>query len=282
MNFKYIDIGVLSLLTVGFFLAYIIYAIIYFVKFDKNVKLDSSGNTHGLSRICLCGIFFLFGLLIFDLICEFGQIYINKYMDYKPVVERTISSTMMAKCFTFFILFNKYQLLPLEVFINGLFAVSFFYIGVEGLIASLKTLNIESGLRIELPAKKRTRLANIFYIWCFLSLVTTIYTILLGSDEVNFYNKNCVFCTIATLIVVILSERSPQLLENATIIKSKDSSKVDCNIVKQDMTVKEAINSINTIATNIANGTATVVVNDKNDETDLSKIVPNTTEDIGK
>lgn len=278
MNFKYIDIGLLSFLTVGFFIAYIIYAIIYFVKFDKNIKLDSSGNTHGLSRICLCGIFFLFGLLIFDIVCEFGQIYISEYMKYKPVKERVISSMLMDKCFTFFVLFNTYQFLPLEVFINGMFAVSFFYIGVEGLIASLKTLNIESGLRIELPAKKRTRLANIFYIWCFLSLITSVYTMLLGSDEINFYNKNCVFCTIATLIVVILSERSPQLLENASIIKPGNSTKVDCNIVKQDMTVKEAINSITTIADNIANGIAT----DKNNDSDLSNIIQNTTEDIGK
>ena len=70
MDFKYIDISLLSFLTLGFFIAYVIYAIIYFVKFDKNVKLDSGGNTHGLSRICLCGIFFLFGLLIFDIICS--------------------------------------------------------------------------------------------------------------------------------------------------------------------------------------------------------------------
>lgn len=277
MDFKYIDIGLLSFLTLGFFIAYIVYAIIYFVKFDKKVKLDSGGNTHGLSRICLCGIFFLFGLLIFDIICEFGQVYISKYIEYKPITERTISTFLMTKCFTFFILFNEYQFLPLEIFINGMFAVSFFYIGVEGLIASLKTLNIESGLRIELPTKKRTRLANIFYIWCFLSLLTTVYTILLGSDEINFYNKNCVFCTIATLIVVILSERSPQLLENATIIKSSNSSKVDCNIVKQDMTIKEAVNSINTIATNIVNG----VASDKNDESKLNDIVTST-EDIGK
>lgn len=278
MNFKYIDIGLLSFLTLGFFIAYIVYTIIYFVKFDKNVKLDSGGNTHGLSRICLCGIFFLFGLLIFDIICEFGQVYISKYMEHKPITERTISTFLMSKCFTFFILFNEYQFLPLEVFINGMFAVSFFYIGVEGLIASLKTLNVESGLRIELPAKKRTRLANIFYIWCFLSLLTTVYTILLGSDTINFYNKNCVFCTIATLIVVILSERSPQLLENATIIKSSNSSKVDCNIVKQDMTIKEAINSINTIASNIVNG----VASDKNDESKLNEINMSSTEDIGK
>ena len=277
MDFKYIDIGLLSFLTLGFFIAYVIYAIIYFVKFDKNVKLDSGGNTHGLSRICLCGIFFLFGLLIFDIICEFGQVYISKYIEYKPITERTISTFLMSKCFTFFILFNEYQFLPLEVFINGMFAVSFFYIGVEGLIASLKTLNIESGLRIELPTKKRTRLANIFYIWCFLSLLTTVYTILLGSDTINFYNKNCVFCTIATLIVVILSERSPQLLENATIIKSSDSSKVDCNIVKQDMTIKEAMNSINTIASNIVNE----VASDKNDESKLNDSV-SSTEDIGK
>lgn len=278
MNFKYIDIGLLSFLTLGFFIAYIVYAIIYFVKFDKNVKLDSNGNKHGLSRICLCGIFFLFGLLIFDIICEFGQVYISKYMEHKPITERTISTFLMSKCFTFFILFNEYQFLPLEVFINGMFAVSFFYIGVEGLIASLKTLNVESGLRIELPAKKRTRLANIFYIWCFLSLLTTVYTILLGSDTINFYNKNCVFCTIATLIVVILSERSPQLLENATIIKPSNSSKVDCNIVKQDMTIKEAINSINTIASNIVNG----VASDKNDESKLNEINMSSTEDIGK
>ena len=278
MNFKYIDIGLLSFLTLGFFIAYIVYTIIYFVKFDKNVKLDSGGNKHGLSRICLCGIFFLFGLLIFDIICEFGQVYISKYMEHKPITERTISTFLMSKCFTFFILFNEYQFLPLEVFINGMFAVSFFYIGVEGLIASLKTLNVESGLRIELPAKKRTRLANIFYIWCFLSLLTTVYTILLGSDTINFYNKNCVFCTIATLIVVILSERSPQLLENATIIKSSNSSKVDCNIVKQDMTIKEAINSINTIASNIVNG----VASDKNDESKINEITMSSTEDTGK
>ena len=43
------------------------------------------------------------------------------------------------------------------------------------------------------------------------------------------------------------------------------------------MTIKEAMNSINTIASNIANGVAT----DKNDESKLNDIV-SSTEDIGK
>ena len=43
------------------------------------------------------------------------------------------------------------------------------------------------------------------------------------------------------------------------------------------MTIKEAMNSINTIATNIVNG----VASDKNDESKLNDIVTST-EDIGK
>ena len=271
MNFdlKYIDMGVLILITLGFFLAYLIYSIIYFVKFDKNIKKDSTGTNHGLSRMCLIGTFFLFGFLTFDLAMQFGQVYLSEYIKFKEYPVFT--SVLMEKCFTFFNFITKYQLLPLEVFINGMFAISFFYIGVEGLIASLKTLNIEAGLRIELPAKKRTRLATLFYIWCFFSVLTTVYTILLGN--INFYNKNCVFCTIGTLIIVILSERSPSALENVTIVKSKDSEKVNCNIVdgqgKKDITVKECVQTINDIATGIVNG----VASDKNDISQLENIV---------
>lgn len=267
-DLKYIDMGVLILMTLGFFLAYLVYAIIYFVKFDKKMKKDDTGAKHGLSRMCLIGTFFLFGLLIFDLTSQFGQVYLSEYIKFKEY--HVLTTVLMEKCFTFFNIITKYQLLPLEVFINGMFAISFFYIGVEGLIASLKTLNIEAGLRIELPVKKRTRLANIFYIWCFLSVITTIYTILLGN--VDFYNKNCVFCTIATLIIVILSERSPSALENVTIIKNKDSEKVNCNIVegqgKKDLTVKECVQTINNIATKIVDE----VASDKNDMSQLENV----------
>ena len=273
-NFKYIDIGILTLLTIGFFVMYAIYAIVYFIKFDKKEKLRNSGEKHGLSRMCLIGIFFLFGLLIFDLMTQFGQIYVTNYLKY-DVIEHTITKKMMDKSFIFYSIVGNYQLLPLATFINGMFIVSFFYIGVEGLISCLKTMNIESGLRIELPYKKRVRLANIFYIWCYLSIITTIYTIILGSDTINFYNKNCIFSTIATLIIVILSERSSSALENVSIIKQSDSQKIDMNIIdgasmKEETSIKSVVDNITTIANKIVD--TSVVASDKNDDSSLEQI----------
>lgn len=240
IQLKYIDLGLIFVLTLGAFLFYVIYAAIYFIKVDKKIKLDISGNNHGLSRMCLQGIFFLFGLLIFDLSCEFGQVFLNAYINSEQKTQ--FIDQFMNNSFSFYSLINKYRFLPIELFINGMFVVSFFYIGVEGLISSLKTMNIESGLRIELPEKKRKRLSNIFYIWCFLSLITTVYTILVGSDDVNFCNKNCIFSTIVTLIVIILSERSPSALENVKIVKSKDSEKVNLNFAQSFDTVPNIIN----------------------------------------
>lgn len=242
MNFqlKYIDLGILLLLTLGVFIFYVIYAIVFFVKVDKNIKLDSSGAKHGLSRMCLQGIFFLFGLLIFDLTCEFGQVFLNAYINSEQKTQ--FIDHFMNNSFSFYSLINKYRFLPIELFINGMFVVSFFYIGVEGLISSLKTMNIESGLRIELPEKKRKRLSNIFYIWCLLSLITTVYTILVGSDDITFCNKNCIFSTIVTLIVIILSERSPSALENVKIIKDKNAETVNLNFAQNFDTVPNVIN----------------------------------------
>lgn len=268
---KIVDIGVLTLLTLGAFALYVTYAIIYFIKFDKKIKLDSSGKKPGLSRMCLIGIFFLFGLLIFDYACSFGQLYLSNYIDYKQ--SHQIINILTENSFSFYTMVNKYQLLPISLFVNGMFIVSFFYIGVEGLISSLKTMNVQSGLRIEMPEKKRTRLANIFYIWCFISVLTTIYTILLGTSEVNFYNKNCVFSTIATLIIVVLSERSPSALENVQIIKSNEET-IDMNIIenasmKQEVTIKSLINNINATADKIVDYS---IASDKNSEEDLKQL----------
>lgn len=268
---KYLDIGILTLLTLGVFALYIVYAIIYFVKVDKKAKLDLAGKKPGLSRMCLIGIFFLFGLLIFDLTCNFGQIYLSNYLGFKS--EHQIINKIMDNSFSFFTIINGYQLLPISLFINGMFIVSFFYIGVEGLISCLKTMNIESGLRIELPEKKKTRLANIFYIWCFLAVLTTVYTVLLGSDTIDFYNKNCVFSAIATLIIVILSERSASAFENVKIVKSGEKT-TNMNIIdgvsmKEEVTIKSLINNINAISDKIVDS---VVANDANSESDLAQL----------
>lgn len=280
LQLKYIDIGILSLLTIGVFLIYVIYAISYFLRVDKKIKLDISGKKHGLSRMCLQGIFFLFGLLIFDLTCEFGQVYLNSYINYDQKIK--IIDSFMNNSFSFYSLINKYQLLPISLFINGMFIVSFFYIGVEGLISSLRTMNIEVGLRIELPESKRKRLANIFYIWCFLSVITTVYTILIGSDEVNFYNKNCIFSTIATLTIVILSERSASALENVKIIKTSNE-KVNMNIIENttnnDISLRSLVNTINNTAYKIAENST--VASDKNDINILENEL-NISDDIGK
>lgn len=273
MNFqlKYIDIGILSLLTLGIFVLYVVYAIIFFMKFDKKVKMDNTGHKPGLSRMCLIGIFFLFGLLIFDLTCNFGQIYLSNYIEYKQ--QHVIIDIIMKEFFTMFSVINSYQLLPISMFINGMFIVSFFYIGVEGLISSLKTMNIEAGLRIELPEKKRMRLSNIFYIWCYLSVITTVYTILFGSDSINFYNKNCVFATIATLLIIILAERSPSALENVKIVKASEE-KHDMNIIegasmKQNVTIQSLVNNINSISDKIVNS----IASDRNDAVDLEQLI---------
>lgn len=279
---KYIDIGILTLLTLGVFALYVTYAIIYFVKYDKKAKLDASGKKPGLSRMCLIGIFFLFGLLIFDLTCNFGQIYLSNYINYKS--DHKIVTIIMENSFSFFTIINDYQLLPITLFINGMFIVSFFYIGVEGLISCLKTMNIESGLRIELPEKKKTRLANIFYIWCFLAVLTTIYTVLLGTDKIDFYNKNCVFSAIATLIIVILSERSSSAFENVKIVKSGEKASnmniIDGVSMKEELTIKSLVDNINSISDRIVDS---CIANDANSEADLAKldkITPN--ENIAK
>jgi hypothetical protein len=97
------------------------------------------------------------------------------------------------------------------------------YAGAEGLISSFKTLKVPVGMCIELPAIKRKRIKLIFLIWCALAILASIYTIIIGSEEIKFEVALCYSGVISTLIILIIADRSPTVLQNFTSDKLNTS-----------------------------------------------------------
>lgn len=226
-----LDLILVALLTIPVFLVYVVYTFIYFLRTDKK-KLRNGEEyyeTHGLSRFCLAGIFFLFGLIIFDVNFEFVIAIITRYFTEEYLgytLMETLNSSILYKGIS-----SMYKDIPINILMNFTIICTAIYTTTEGIIASLKTLKVEPGLAVELPAIKRRRLAAMFILWCYLSVICTIYTFIIGSDTVSFELLNVYISTGLTLLILFLAERSP------TLLKDKSSRtrlvKVENNVVTE-------------------------------------------------
>lgn len=218
-------------LTVPVFIGFIIFTTIYFFKIDKmNSSQANYYKSHGLSRFCLAGIFFLFGLIIFDLNFEFILGYLTQYINTDNFNTYTISK--LENSILFKSLTSVYKTIPINILINFTIICTAIYTSTEGIIASLKTLKVEPGLSVELPLLKRQRLSSMFLLWCYIAIIATIYNILIGSDVVTFPIKNIYISTGLTLVILFLAERSPSLLQDTSI--SSKLVKTANNVVSTD------------------------------------------------
>ena len=201
-----LDPVVVILLVVVPTILYTIFTILQFVVADKSAKtLQQDVSTKGLSRFCTAGLFVLFGLILAGLSTEFLIAYFVQCYENFDSDSKLITS-MVA----------KYRGLPVNVLINGTIFCIAIYTSTEGIIAGLKTLNLPAGLSIELPYIKRKRLAAMFVVWCFLSILGTVYHIFVGSEEVDFCVLNLYIGLIVDLAILFIAERTPAMLENKT------------------------------------------------------------------
>lgn len=224
-----IDLFTIGLCTVPPFLIFLIFTIFYFNVVDKTYKDDEEYYVnHGLSRFCLGGIFFLFGLILFDITTEFVSAYSTMFInpDLAELVDPKILEFVNQS-----LIFNGigrvFKAVPTHILINFTIICTAIYTSTEGVIASLRTLKVEEGLAVELPAVKRRRLSIMFLLWCYLAIIATVYTFLIGSEEIKFDLPNIYVSVGLTLVILFLAERSPSLLKDKStgtkIIRSADN-----------------------------------------------------------
>ena len=208
-------------ITIPVFLFYVVFTCYYFIKKDPYIKKDGGG----LSRFLLAGIFVMFGLILFDLIMECYSAYAVQFLlndngKFQEAIGRSLILINMCKA---------YRPVPINILINGTIFCIALYTGTEGIIAGMKTLKVEQGLAVELPPIKRTRLSVIFLIWCYLSVVATLYHFLIGSETVEFDILNFYIGLIVNFAILFLAERTPSTLEDVSVsrtVKVKDDGKV--------------------------------------------------------
>lgn len=243
-----IDLLTIGLCTVPVFFIFLIFTIIYFNVVDKAHKDDEEYYVnHGLSRFCLGGIFFLFGLILFDIITEFVSAYSTMFInpDLAELVDPKILEFLHQS-----LIFNGigkvFKDVPTNILINFTIVCTAIYTSTEGAIASLRTLKVEEGLAVELPAVKRRRLSVMFVLWCYLAVVATLYTFLIGSDVIKFDLPNIYVSVGLTLVILFLAERSPSLLKDkstgAKIVKSTNNvANTNCNTTVENTEFKPII-----------------------------------------
>ena len=124
---------------------------------------------------------------------------------------------------------KSYKPVPINILINGTIFCIALYTSTEGIIAGMKTLKVEQGLSVELPLIKRIRVSVMFLIWCYLSVVATVYHFLIGSETVEFKIFNFYIGLIVNFAILFLAERAPSTLEDASVartVKVKDDGKI--------------------------------------------------------
>ena len=236
-----IDLVTIGLCTVPPFFIFLIFTIIYFNVVDKAHKDDEEYYVnHGLSRFCLGGIFFLFGLILFDIITEFVSAYSTMFInpDLAELVDPKILE-FVHRSLIFNGIGKNFKSVPTHILINFTIVCTALYTSTEGAIASLKTLKLEEGLAVELLSVNRRILSIMFVLWCYLAVVATLYTFLIGSGEVKFDLLNIDISVGLTLVILFLAERSPSLLKD----KSTRAKVVRCadNVTNKHV----SINAIN-------------------------------------
>lgn len=255
------DFAFILLITIPFFIFYIVYACIYFTKKDPYVKQEGKG----LSRFLLSTIFLMFGLILFDLMMECYSAYATQLLTYENSTFKELikeSLILVNAC-------KQYRQVPISILINGMIFCTAIYTGTEGIIASIKTLRIEQGLAVELPALKRKRLSVMFLIWCYLSIIATIYQFLVGSDSVEFDLSSFYLGLIINFIILFLAERSPNALEDVSITRTI-KIKEDGKIVPYEAPVKEysqedVANNESVLAADKISETSNNILKNKND-----------------
>lgn len=212
------DLVIMAVATVPVFLIYVVFSIVYFGKIDRIFHKKEDGEyyeSHGLSRFCLGGIFFLFGLTLFDMIILFISAYSVNFIDHETFSADIIA--ILDKSLIFNGICRTVKVVPTDILINFTILCTAVYTVTEGIIASLRTLKVEAGIAIELPAVKRRRLSVMFGLWCYLSVIATVYTFLIGDESVSFNLFNVYTGCGLTLLILFLAERSPSLLQDKSL-----------------------------------------------------------------
>ena len=207
INIALIDIIICFLLTIPVFIAYLVVTIVFFKKVDKPVNT----KTHGLSRFSLGGVLIIFGMIIADMNIEFISAMIISLNEHGKLNLDEIKPVLDSIFFINFI--EHYRNIPFDILVMGNIFCTALYAGAEGLISSFKTLKVPKGMCIELPLIKRTRIKFIFLIWCAIAILASIYTIIIGSENIEFEVALSYTGVISTLIILILADRAPSVLQ---------------------------------------------------------------------
>ena len=207
VNIALIDIFICFLLTIPIFIAYLVITFIFFKKVDKPVNT----KTHGLSRFALGGVLIIFGIIIVDMNIEFVSAMIISLNEHGKLNLDELKPVLDSIFFVNFI--EHYRNIPFDILVMGNIFCTALYAGAEGLISSFKTLKVPKGMCIELPLIKRTRIKFIFLVWCAIAILASIYTIIIGSEEIEFEVALSYTGVISTLIILILADRAPSVLQ---------------------------------------------------------------------
>ena len=242
-NIAFIDIFVCILLTIPIFIAYLVITFLFFKKVDKPVNK----KTHGLSRFALGGVLIIFGMIIVDMNIEFVSAMIISLNEHGKLNLNELKPVLDSVFFINFI--EQYRNIPFDILVMGNIFCTALYAGAEGLISSFKTLKVPKGICIELPLIKRTRIKFIFLIWCSIAILASIYTIIIGSEEIEFEVALSYTGVISTLIILILADRAPSVLQPFSTNKNDETVNVNiANPVETEVNLGE----YNEIVTNEA------------------------------
>lgn len=222
VNIALIDIFICFLLTIPIFIAYLVITFIFFKKVDKPVNT----KTHGLSRFALGGVLIIFGIIIVDMNIEFVSAMIISLNEHGKLNLDELKPVLDSIFFINFI--EHYRNIPFDILVMGNIFCTALYAGAEGLISSFKTLKVPKGMCIELPLIKRTRIKFIFLVWCAIAILASIYTIIIGSEKIEFEVALSYTGVISTLIILMLADRAPSVLQPFSTTTNDDA--INANI----------------------------------------------------
>jgi len=218
------DMISLFVFSIPLMFIYFIMCLIYIKKIDKAPKETAK---HGLSRFVLIGLLVLFMFILFDTVIEFFSAFFFQY--YKTIPSHEAESIIFKN------MCERTRTFPINILINFTTFCTFLYAGAEGAIAGMKTLQVDSGLCIELPNIKRQRLKMVFLSWCYVGIVANIYQYIIGGEIVDF-NLAEIYVGLGTsLAIMFIAERSPQMLANKTIKSTETITKLDLSKMVMDI-----------------------------------------------
>ena len=218
------DMITLFVFSIPVMFVYLIICLIYVKKIDKAPKEIAK---HGLSRFVLIGLLVLFMFILFDTVIEFFSAFFYQY--YKTIPNHESESIIFKN------MCERTRTFPINILINFTTFCTFLYAGAEGAIAGMKTLQVDSGLCIELPDIKRRRLKIVFLSWCYVGIIANIYQYIIGGEIVDF-NLTEIYIGLGTsLAIMFIAERSPQMLANKTIKSADTTTKIDLSKMVMDI-----------------------------------------------